>query len=884
MLTFLDFFARRLRLANPWRFKVPALMAIPYFMLLTNAGSNVTAYVSILLSYCTIIGLAGLAYLFNDLGDREIDQKAGKENTLAGMAKSRIALLCGFFALLALGPWFWFPMDQWSFVLLGCEISLFYLYAFPPFRLKERGLAGVVADALYAHLLPALLAANTFYLIGEKQFSAFLPYLLALSGWQFFLGVRNILLHQLSDQSADEGSGVNTVVTRYGSKRVLGWLKWIILPLEGLSFLGFAWFVNGYIAWFLPVYGIYLLITAFMGTKNEGEKVRQVAYAYLDGFYIKWYPLLVLSALVMAPIEVTPILLAHLLLFRNEIVPLIQKAWKYFHSNLYKLSSWLWQPESYLVALGRNLVLFLGYAVFFIGLYFTMEHWIEADHFLFHQRWLSKVLLGVILIHVVLLLWKRRTLSVATFSTFLLERGSPYNLALVRFYFMSAIAREAYRMGLGPMSSWSMLPESARVPLPFIGWFIELVPISPEIYTAAVWGAIITCHLAAIGFFTRVSLIASIPFLFYMWSVPCFFGKLNHNQLVLWIPLILAFAPSGDALSIDALIRWIRRKKRDTDSAIRYGLPLKIIWLQLAIIYCFSGLHKLWDTGLAWGISDSVINQMHNEWFEHYDLIPGFRLDLLPWLAKLVGAGVMFGEIFYPVLLFHPMLRPLGFLWGQAFHRITAYFVYIDFHHLRILSWSFINWHGIAKEARTVFQKRIGLNWKEVKARLTLKQSFIPLSIHGMNGGKPLLVVGAVLLVMNGAFSIFSIHTWPFSSYPTYSAYFDNYFETVEMDLRTSEGKRVRYLELGEQQNFRWENIRPFELEIINAYHDGDTEAVQTLMAKYVNLWQTSVSGLENLSSMDAFLVKSPLNPEHRNDTLERVHLVKLDLSKRGTP
>src|SRR5262249_57433548 len=110
------------------------------------------------------------------------------------------------FLPVALLPWLYLPLHWENGSLLGFELLLFVLYAFPPFRLKERGMLGLFADALYAHAIPAVLAVMTFSLMANRAYDHLTWFVLALGLWQFFLGVRNIVLHQLKDFDGDTRS------------------------------------------------------------------------------------------------------------------------------------------------------------------------------------------------------------------------------------------------------------------------------------------------------------------------------------------------------------------------------------------------------------------------------------------------------------------------------------------------------------------------------------------------------------------------------------------------------------------------------------------------------------------------------------------------------
>lgn len=116
----------------------------------------------LILSIVLSIGVAGLGYVFNDYKDLKDDIKNNKRNIFKRLNKFTGSLVCLLFFILAALPWYYLPFNQVSFILLLIEIALLYIYAFPPFRLKERTFWGVLADSLYAQVFPCTLAMHTF--------------------------------------------------------------------------------------------------------------------------------------------------------------------------------------------------------------------------------------------------------------------------------------------------------------------------------------------------------------------------------------------------------------------------------------------------------------------------------------------------------------------------------------------------------------------------------------------------------------------------------------------------------------------------------------------------------------------------------------------------
>ena len=183
-------------------------------LMLLSSNSNF-ALKGILASICTIVGIAGFGYLTNDLGDKDKDKAIQKENVTSDLSLFNLVVLFVLFLLLAIAPWFYFPMRKWSYLLLFTQFFLFYIYAFPPFRFKEKGILGVVVDALYAHVNPAILAAYTFHLFTGEGYQNFTSFIILLGVWQLFVGIRGILFHQHKDYLNDINSGTRTFVNEY---------------------------------------------------------------------------------------------------------------------------------------------------------------------------------------------------------------------------------------------------------------------------------------------------------------------------------------------------------------------------------------------------------------------------------------------------------------------------------------------------------------------------------------------------------------------------------------------------------------------------------------------------------------------------------------------
>jgi hypothetical protein len=320
LVSFIKYLSTKLRLSKPWNYKVPFLISILYFVLLISCLVEANPLLSFLASLAVILGIAGIGYLTNDLGDREKDALISKTNATSSISKTNLCFLFILFFSLIFLPWFYLYFDFISLSLLAFEIVLFFIYAFPPFRLKEKGLYGVVTDSLYAHAIPALLATYTFYRMHQIFKTDLIYFTCALIFWQFVLGLRNILLHQLYDYEDDIQSNTKTFVTINGIEKSIFLIKKILLPFELVLFLLFCLFLSIKFQLFAFLIIAYWIYKALKEKKNiQLFSYRDFAYKFLDDLYLQWLPLTPLILLCIQSTQFISIAILHIILFRSEV-------------------------------------------------------------------------------------------------------------------------------------------------------------------------------------------------------------------------------------------------------------------------------------------------------------------------------------------------------------------------------------------------------------------------------------------------------------------------------------------------------------------------------------------------------------------------------------
>lgn len=192
---------------------------------------------------------------------------------------------------------------------------------------------------------------------------------------------------------------------------------------------------------------------------------------------------------------------------------------------------------------------------------------------------------------------------------------------------------------------------------------------TPDAFAVLYWVTAVAGVAALIGLLTRVSLLVFAMgtwiFVAHLFS----YGDRHHTEALFCIfLLLLALAPSGDRLSIDAL----RRRRRvgaaagASDMSEMAIWPLKVIHVLFAITYFSAGMSKLLHSGPRWLNGYTLQGHTFGDAIER-----GHPMGL--WLARQHDVAVVLSfftimlEVFFFVSLFLPRLAPLFILGALAF-------------------------------------------------------------------------------------------------------------------------------------------------------------------------------------------------------------------------
>jgi predicted DCC family thiol-disulfide oxidoreductase YuxK len=249
----------------------------------------------------------------------------------------------------------------------------------------------------------------------------------------------------------------------------------------------------------------------------------------------------------------------------------------------------------------------------------------------------------------------------AKWNHFWFKPDGPETLGFIRLLIM--LGGFLYYRTLN-LESWGYTQQSMFQPISFFK-ALHLHPYSPHVMAALgfIWKA--SLILGAIGLFSRASCAIAFILGLYLVGLPDNLGKIDHNDgIMLWSFLVLAIGRSGDAWSLDRLIRTARGKgsplslKDPKEAHAEYRWPVRMMQFMMAMIFCLCGIAKLRFSGLAWAFSDNLKNLFI---LQHYVSKPptdwSLTLAAYPKLCEFLALMTLIVETSMPLALFNKWAR-----------------------------------------------------------------------------------------------------------------------------------------------------------------------------------------------------------------------------------
>jgi len=208
---------------------------------------------------------------------------------------------------------------------------------------------------------------------------------------------------------------------------------------------------------------------------------------------------------------------------------------------------------------------------------------------------------------------------------------------------------------------------------------------------------VVSLIMSTIGFGTGISTKSSLLLVVFYQGLLHSFGHFNHDEMIaVYVMVVLAFTPCGDAFSIDS---W-RRKTSKERPAFAYAYPILLMQLLLAWTYFSSALIKLRVAGLKYLSADNLpalaifhsLDNLHDTSFKIAFMLPQVK-QYLPFAV----AFVLIWELLFPLAIFWQRVRWWILGIGIVFHFATLFVMNIFFPHQLAMYLIFINWKRKSK-------------------------------------------------------------------------------------------------------------------------------------------------------------------------------------------
>ncbi len=309
-----------------WNAAVPQILGWVYFAALGEAAWLICYWQILIWFFIATVSISAFGYLLNDFFDVQTDAIAGKKNALASFTTPVRIVLVIIPLIIGLAAWLPWYSRVVATILLALQIIALVLYSAPPFRLKNRGLAGVFADAFYGHINTAFIALAAFFPYFIEITPAVIVFFAILFSAIALKGIRNILLHQIDDRKKDKRAGTATFVVKKGALFSLNLVN-RLLPFEIALTALLALFISFYLPPFFLSLFLFTILTylKFSGWKLAYLPKRQLKFKFLyfiNDYYEGWLPVFFLILLAIKHHSLAWLLPTHLILFPAFITKL----------------------------------------------------------------------------------------------------------------------------------------------------------------------------------------------------------------------------------------------------------------------------------------------------------------------------------------------------------------------------------------------------------------------------------------------------------------------------------------------------------------------------------------------------------------------------------
>lgn len=351
------------------------------------------------------------------------------------------------------------------------------------------------------------------------------------------------------------------------------------------------------------------------------------------------------------------------------------------------------------------------------------------------------------------------------------EKGHSFGLALFRIgfygYFLFGLIiypefRSYFQNYVGvQVFQFSEMPQYLRQSLPGLGVVLSGLPVSLTITKTLSWVWLLFCSMSVLGLFTRFATLGFALLTTYLLGIPQLYGNYIHYHVIVYTSIFLFVSRSGDSISVDALVSGSKHSHRPSNV---YVIPFRVLWLTMALTYFFPGFWKIWNCGLDWIFTDTLIHHVQLKWSSLPSSFPTFDISALKPIPTIAAAFTVWFELSFIFLLLKSKTRWLAFIGMATFHIGIYVVMNINFLPQVFLLFSSLILSELAisktETPTTPSPEESKLDPNTFLLKSTFCVIFLIVAVHG----------------------IFQIKSWPFSVYPTFGYFAPTSVQTLQYE------------------------------------------------------------------------------------------------------
>jgi len=180
-----------------------------FYIALRNEFFSLSFVVSFFAFFLFSMFSTTYGYLINDLADKNLDLRHGKQNTFEKDSRTKASLIVFLFLSLSVVFGLYFVKNVYFLLLWVFWAFLTTFYSVKPIRLKERGKIGLVFVVLAQRVLPTFIIFTAFKYYNWVDVIVFATYIL-------LRGLSSDLNHQLEDYERDKHTDTDTYAVQSG--------------------------------------------------------------------------------------------------------------------------------------------------------------------------------------------------------------------------------------------------------------------------------------------------------------------------------------------------------------------------------------------------------------------------------------------------------------------------------------------------------------------------------------------------------------------------------------------------------------------------------------------------------------------------------------------